>query len=148
MIFEYKEGAETIKTGRPVKNKLKDETEACDVFYNNNSQATHIHIKRSISKIPAILHTCWDSTKDHSAYNQSSVSISPQLTSTRKYKYYVKCSCGAQRYENYCINPKCRGEIMKHNVGNYHFRINDNGWEKWNYKCPICGCDASRNNDR
>ena len=144
LIFEYKEGCELIDTGTVEKRTNKDRKEVWDI-HNNNSQITQIHTKRMISLRPKTLFSCWDSSNDHTALQGThQINISPQLTKGKgeKYKFYITCSCGSRRYENYCICPKCRHEIIKHDKGNYHFRkSSQNKWNRWNYVCPHCGSD-------
>lgn len=145
LIFEYKEGGERIQTGEAERKQINSKNGKKwihDVFYNKRSQTTYIHAEKNITKKPITLHTCWDSSSDHTMIDGLSVTTSPQLTKTGKYKYYTLCSCGARRYENYCICKTCRHEIIKHDTGNYHHRKRStNSWDKWNYVCPYCGSD-------
>ena len=142
MIFEYKEGGQLIVTGEAVKKKTKKngvEKEIWDIF-NNGSQVTHLHVGRLLSERPITLNTCWDSSNEHTLSQVGKTTITPQLTSGGRYKYHIACSCGARRYENYCIGKKCRHEIIKHDRGNYHSRyLSSSSWDRWNYICPYCG---------
>lgn len=147
MIFEYKEGSQLVHCGRPVFGK-GDASNRLDIFYNDSDQTNTIamiHVKQIITQRPLTLFACWDSSCEHQPISNGSITISPQLTKGGRYKYYVTCSCGARRYENYFVEPKCRREIIKHGSGNFHYRrtASASGFNKWNYVCPFCGKDIN-----
>ena len=117
MIFEYKEGSETL----------------------DSESRKEAHLKCRTERRPFTLNVCWDSSSDHSGID-GHMTIESQLTQRGAYKYYISCNCGARRFESFCGD--CYSEIIKHDRGNYHMVKDD--WNRvsmnrWNFYCPNCG---------
>ena len=133
MIFEYKESAQYIELDP--NGKKQDGTP-------EHLKTNGVHKTPSYANRPVWMNACWDSSVEH---DDESLSIEPQRTLGGNYKYYVSCTCGSRRYDTFCINTRCRHEIIKHDVENYHVRSGTgrSKRERWNYICPYCGEEIS-----